>query len=256
MENRRKMLSACVGKIPPDSFFAGGELIAISASSAVANTVPTIPFSAVSSAGKAVYFFGFSPVGTSAEGNNFCVYKYRNGILTKLMESGCSITVKTVNSQSCFCFTNSNQAKLGLIAALSFSANESSADRLLCKMSMKYYDFPRTWVLNVSPKVQAVQLRLASEHPSPGDIVLFASQWVNSSVPSSNPSDEYFGVYLCDELENKVHLCGDNKLIKQSTTWGAADCTDEELSEYSDFSIYDTANAYGRIYGLSFEQEE
>jgi len=50
-----------------------------------------------------------------------------------------------------------------------------------------------------------------------------------------------------------VPLCGDNKLIIQSGTWGAAGCTDREMTEYSDFSIYDTQNAYGRIYGLSFE---
>lgn len=238
MDDRRRMLIAAGGRIPPANLFSGGELAAVSAP----GSVPAIAVSDMTALGKAVFLFGFTPAGSDSNGSNCCIYKYKNGFLTQIMSAGCAMTAKAVDGKSCFCFSSAAQGQLGLIAALCFSANEHAAERVLSKMSIKYWDCPREWTLSSSPAVAAAQMRLESGLPAPGDPVFLVSQ---------SESGGYFGVSLCGEEGNKEHLCGDNKLIIQDGTWGASGCTDTEMTDYNDFSVY-SGNFYGRIYGMSF----
>ena len=93
------------------------------------------------------------------------------------------------------------------------------------------------------------QLRLSGERPAPGDLVFLVSRQLGALAPEGG---DVFGAFRCGADGNKEHLCSDNKLIAADGTWGAVGCTASELSEYSDFSVYDPANAYARIYGVSF----
>ena len=243
MEDRRRILLAAGGALPPANLFSGGETVAISDPEL---SVPAIPVSSVPGNGKAVYFLGFTPAGSDPNGNNFCVYRYKIGFFSRLCGVGCALTARAVDGKNCFCFESASQGKLGLLVALRFSASEHAAETVLKKMSISYYGYPRSWDLGGQ---SAVQLRLPGELPAPGDLVFLVSRQLGALAPEGG---DVFGAFRCGADGNKEHLCSDNKLIAADGTWGAVGCTASELSEYSDFSVYDPANAYARIYGVSF----
>ena len=54
MDDRRRMLIAAGGRIPPANLFSGGELAAVSAP----GSVPAIAVSDMTALGKAVFLFG------------------------------------------------------------------------------------------------------------------------------------------------------------------------------------------------------
>lgn len=244
MEDRRRILLAAGGSLPPSNLFSGGETVALSSPEL---SVPAIPVSAVPGNGKAVYFLGFTPAGSDPDGNNYCVYRYKIGVLSRLCGSGCAMTARAVDGKSCFCFESASQGRLGLIAALRFSASEQAAEKVLKKMSIGYFDYPRSWDLGGQ---SAVQLRLPGDRPAPGDVLFLVSQQTGALAPEGG--GVVFGAFRCGDGGNKEHLCSDNKLIVADGTWGAVGCTASELPEYSDFSVYDAPNAYARIYGVSF----
>lgn len=239
MEERRRMLLAAGGRISPARLFSGGELKAVS----TASSVPAIAVSDLTALGKAAFLFGFTPAGSDSAGDNFCIYKYKNGFLTKIMSSGCALTAKAVDGKSCFCFDSEAQGPLGLLAALCFSANEHAAERVLAKMSIKQRARPADWVLSASPSVTAVQLRLQSGLLTGGDIVFLVSQ---------SGGGRYFGASLWREDGTREQLLGDDKLITEDATLGAAGCTGAEMPQYNGFSVY-SGDYYGRIYALGFE---
>lgn len=238
MEERRKMLIACAGKLPPEIFFSGGELITLSET----GTVPYLPLSEIPE-GKAVYLLGFSQTGADALGNNFCVYKYKRGLLKQICSSGCGLTAKAVDGVLSFCFDSPAQGKWGVIAALQFASGETAAERLFTNMKIEYYESPKTYELSAEPFVSATQLQLPSALPQKGDILFLVSQ---------APFGNFFGVSCCGENRTRELLCGDNKLMVSDGIWGAAGVTAAELPLYSDFSIYEAGNCYARILGISF----